>query len=590
MKGEQQVFALDIGTRTIAGLMVQKQEKIYKVIDYEILEHESRVMYDGQIHDIEEVAKSVRTVKERLEKKLHIKLERAAVAAAGRALYTVKSEAEKMTSPFVEVTEADIRDLEADALSRAIKTLHEHNKESGSGSTNYYCVGFSPIKWYLEDEALDNLIGQKGSRISVEIVATFLPRTVVESLMTVLSRCDLGLESLTLEPIAAGDIVVHPSMRKLNIALVDIGAGTSDIAISRDGSIFAYGMVPMAGDEITEKICEEFLLSFDEAERVKRDLLVHEKVSFTDILGNQVELSTDEVLLAIDSVIRELSAKIARKIVELNGKAPAAVMLIGGGSILPNLSDYIAGNLELPKERVGVKGREGLKNIHGCEEFSGPFSVTPIGIAVNSLKGAHLSSYKVYIDEKPINILAQDNPTVLDALLYSGKSSAEIFGRPGLAKTFHLNGKLVIVKGQMPQAATVVMDGRRVDLNTPVQDGAVIKFNPAQDGKMASAKIKDYVTDSDKVFIKINGREFTVEPIAKISGQLASLEDEIPDDAFVTIEPRDMILSDIFNLISFKPESMTGKLTMKINGQDASFTSAVNNNDEIDIYWENMHK
>jgi hypothetical protein len=142
----------------------------------------------------------------------------------------------------------------------------------------------------------------------------------------------------------------------------------------------------------------------------------------------------------------------------------------------------------------------------------------------------------------------------------------------------------------MPQAATVVMDGRRVDLNTPVQDGAVIKFNPAQDGKMASAKIKDYVTDSDKVFIKINGREFTVDPIAKISGQLASLEDEIPDDAFVTIEPRDMILSDIFNLISFKPESMTGKLTMKINGQDASFTSAVNNNDEIDIYWENMHK
>lgn len=112
-----------------------------------------------------------------------------------------------------------------------------------------------------------------------------------------------------------------------------------------------------------------------------------------------MELSTDEVLLAIDSVIRELSAKIARKIVELNGKAPAAVMLIGGGSILPNLSDYIAGNLELPKERVGVKGREGLKNIHGCEEFSGPFSVTPIGIAVNSLKGAHLSSYKVYIDE-----------------------------------------------------------------------------------------------------------------------------------------------------------------------------------------------
>jgi len=586
LKGGQQVFALDIGTRTIAGLYVEKQDKDYKIIDCEVLEHESRVMYDGQIHDVEGVAKSVKLVKERLEKKLGIKFERAAVAAAGRALFTVKAKAEKKTSPFVEITEADIRDLETDALSNAIKTLHEQNREASFH--NYYCVGFSPIKWYLQDEALDNLVGQKGSSISVEIVATFLPRTVVESLLTVLNRCDLGLESLTLEPIAAGDVVVHPSMRKLNIALVDIGAGTSDIAISRDGSIFAYGMVPMAGDEITEKICEEFLLSFDEGERIKRELSICDKVKFTDILGNQLELSADEVLRSIDSAINDLSAKIARKILELNGKAPAAVILIGGGSLMPKLSEYIAGNLELPKERVGVKGREGLRNVHGCEDFSGPFSVTPIGIAVNSLNGAHLSSYKVYINEKPVNILTQDNPTVLDALLYSGRSSAEIFGRPGLAKTFQLNGKLVIAKGQMPTPATIFMNGTVVDLNTPVTDGAVIEFKPAQDGKGATVKIRDYVTDNEKVFLKINGRDFAVDPIAKISGQVASLDDEIPDDAIVTIEPRDMILSDIFNLISFKPESMAGKLTMKINGQVAAFASPIKNNDEIEIYWENI--
>jgi len=586
LKGGQQVFALDIGTRTIAGLYVEKQENTYRIIDYEVLEHESRAMYDGQIHDVEKVAKSVKKVKERLEQKLNIKFAKAAVAAAGRALYTVKAQAEKKTSPFVEITKADIRDLETDALSNAIKTLRE--TKLGDGLNSYYCVGFSPIKWYLQDEALDNLIGQKGSSISVEIVATFLPRTVIESLLTVLNRCDLGLESLTLEPIAAGEVVVQPGIRKLNIALVDIGAGTSDIAISRDGSIFAYGMVPMAGDEITEKICEEFLLSFDEGERIKRELSVCDIVKFTDILGNQVELFTDEVLRSIDSVIKELSAKIARKIFELNGKAPAAVILIGGGSLMPKLSEYIAGNLELPKERVGVKGREALRNVQGCEDFSGPFSVTPIGIAVNSLNGAHLSSYKVYIDGKPINILAQNNPTVLDALLYSGKSSTEIFGRPGLAKTFQLNGRLVIVKGSMPTPATVVMNGKSVTLNSPVEDGAVIEFKPAQDGEGATVRIKDYVTDNDKIFLKINGRDFTVDPIVKISGQLVSLDEEIPDNALVTIEPRDMILSDIFNLISFKPEGMTGKLTIKINGHKAGFTSAIKNNDEVEIYWENI--
>ena len=196
-----------------------------------------------------------------------------------------------------------------------------------------------------------------------------MPRTVVESLLTVLNRCDLGLYSLTLEPIAAGDVVILPSMRKLNIALVDIGAGTSDIAICRDGSIFAYGMVPMAGDEITENICDNFLLTFDEAERIKRELTNHQMVKFTDILGNEKEVSSKEVIDSVNSAVNELSSKIARKIMELNGKAPVAVLCIGGGSLMPGLPEHIAAHLELTKERVGVKGRENLNFVDGNEDF-----------------------------------------------------------------------------------------------------------------------------------------------------------------------------------------------------------------------------
>ena len=76
----------------------------------------------------------------------------------------------------------------------------------------------------------------------------------------------------------------------------------------------------------------------------------------------------------------------------------------------------------------------------------------------------------------------------------------------------------------------------------------------------------------------------------EISGRLVSPEEEIPDDALVNIKPRDKILSDIFNIISFKPEAMAGKLTMKINGLDAGFADPLKNNDEIDIYWENIPK
>ena len=90
----------------------------------------------------------------------------------------------------------------------------------------------------------------------------------------------LTVENLTLEPIAAINVVVPEDIRLLNIALVDIGAGTSDIAISKDGSIIAYDMVTTAGDEITEAIMQKCLCNFENAEKISDTL--------TDFLVNGV--------------------------------------------------------------------------------------------------------------------------------------------------------------------------------------------------------------------------------------------------------------------------------------------------------------
>lgn len=586
MKMGQEVFAVDIGTRTIVGLVVRKEGRGFSILAQEVVEHESRAMYDGQIHDVEAVARNVRRVKESLEKKLGHRLEKVAVAAAGRALLTVEAAARKETSPYVEITGDDIRSLEVDALANAVKALS--SKNSSGTFENYHCVGYSVIKWFLEDDPLDNLLGQKGRSISVKIVATFLPRVVVESLITVLKRCDLELYSITLEPIAASSVVVLPNMRKLNIALVDIGAGTSDIALSRDGSIFAYGMVPMAGDEITEKICETFLLDFDEGERVKRELLTKDRIQFRDILGQEHEIPSADVLEAIKPAVFQLSSEIARKIVELNGKTPAAVLCVGGGSLMPGLTEYIAANLELPKERVGIRDRESINFVKGGEGLSGPFAVTPIGIAVNALEGTNLSFIKVHVNEKLINILGQQKPTVLNALLHGGIAPADIFGRPGMALTFKLNGELKIVKGRLPRPAVITMNGEQVGLNAEVADNAVIKFEPACSGEDARAKIRDFLGDEDKMCIKINGREFSVDPHITMNDSPASPDDDIVDDAEIIVKKRELILSDIFNIISFKPEGMTGKLVMKINGLDAGFTSPVKSGDEVEIYWKNM--
>lgn len=586
MKIGQEVFALDIGTRTVVGVMVRKQEKGYEILSSKVLEHTGRAMYDGQIHDVEAVAESVRQIKESVENILGRKLQKAAVAAAGRALYTVEAVARRKTSPFVEITRQDIDSLQADALANAIKSLS--GKNVSEAFADYHCVGYSIVKWFLEDEELDNLIGQKGRFISVKIVATFLPRSVVESLLTVLKRCGLELFSITLEPIAAGSVVILPGMKKLNIALVDIGAGTSDIAISRDGSIFAYGMVPLAGDEITEKICETYLLDFNEGERVKRELLTEEKICFQDILGQNYELDAKDILETVKTSTYQLSSEIAQKILGLNGRAPAAVICVGGGSLMPGLMECIASQLDLPKERVGIRSRESITFISGQEELSGPFAVTPVGIAVNALEGTTLSFINVKVNDETINILGQDKPTVLKALLHAGFSPALVYGIPGMALTFKIKGEMKVVKGKMAKPAEIMVNGEKAGPDTLISDGDAITFKPAVDGEPGRAKLADFINDEDKIKIIINGRDFTINPDIIMDGKPASPEEDIVDNASITIKTKNIILSDIFNIIDFKPESVSGKLIMKINGCDAGFASAVKNGDHIDVYWENI--
>ena len=84
------VFALDIGTRTVVGILAEKRDDGYKILAMETAEHEKRSMTDGQIEDIEAVAEVIKVVKAALEKKCSIRLKNVCIAAAGRALRTMR--------------------------------------------------------------------------------------------------------------------------------------------------------------------------------------------------------------------------------------------------------------------------------------------------------------------------------------------------------------------------------------------------------------------------------------------------------------------------------------------------------------------
>lgn len=537
---DKYIFALDTGTRSVVGVVMQETIKGLEIIAAEQLEHPSRAMIDGQIHDIEKVAKAIKLVKEKLEAKIGQKLARVAVAAAGRALKTVRLRSESDSAEFKEIQQDDILRLELQAVQEAQIRLVEGDsrevnwEESAEDLYNYHCVGYSVVFYELDGFKIGNLQGQKGKQMAVEVIATFLPRVVVDSLFAALHRADLEMTSLTLEPIAASAVVVPPSMRQLNIALVDVGAGTSDIAITDVGSIVGFGMVPMAGDEITERISQHYLLDFNQAESIKRSVRINEEITFCDVLGMEHRISKSELLDAISETVDTLAKQISEKILELNGRTPQAVMCIGGGSLTPMLQDKLAENMGLAKQRVAVRGREAISEVYGAQEMVGPEAVTPIGIAVTAYEHKGLGFARVTVNNLQVRLFEINKSTVADALLGAGINLRRTRPRLGLAQTVAVNGELKIIKGGRGQAAVIKLNGTETTIDTPVKHDDIIEFVPAEDGADAQGFIYDVVPQMMPFVVYVNRKPLTVNHVITMNGERADYNDEIIDNATIT--------------------------------------------------------
>ncbi|WP_035248914.1 cell division FtsA domain-containing protein [Desulfitobacterium hafniense] len=557
----EQVFALDIGTRLVMGLIMEKAPGGYHIIARAQTEHRQRAMYDGQIHDIEEVAQAVQRVKEELEEKIKGNLHYVSVAAAGRALKTAVATAQKSELIPMIWEREDIFALEMEAVQQALREIQAEDE-----IIPYHCVGYSTIESLLEGQNLSSLSGQRGKEAQVKVIATFLPRTVIDGLTRVISKVGLEMRELTLEPIAAGRAAIPPDMRRMNLALVDVGAGTSDIALTKSGSFFAYGMVPMAGDEITERICQHFLVDFQTGEKIKRSLNTKTKVTFTDFLGMKTTVNKEEVLEQIQPVVLELAQKLADEILRLNQGNPHAIILIGGGSQTPLLAEVLSDLLELPRNRVGIQVRERIQGVSGEKSLKGPDAITPIGIGISTIEGEGLQYFSVHVNDLTVQIFELQLATVSDALLAAGITPRLLVGRPGSALTVELNGDIKVSKGQFSKPAQFFLNGEEVKLDHELKPGDKIQFIPAQDGENAQATFADLVPAIPEKKIKVNGESVVFTAQIFCNGRPVTRDGDVPDGAKITVF-QNQTLKDLLHFLNDKQYSLS-EIRYKINGEE----------------------
>lgn len=527
------IFSLDIGTKTVLGIVAICENNRFKILASEIVEHEQRYMYDGQIHDIEGVSLAVKKVKQKLEDKLGIKLERVAIAAAGRALKTYRVKVDREIDITMEIDNRLVDSLEMEGIQKAQKMLEEKRQQN---EAQYYCVGHTVVNYYLDDNFMDSLNGHRGNKIGVDLIATFLPHMVVDSLYTVMNRLELEISNITLEPIAAINVAIKKNLRLLNLALVDIGAGTSDIAISKDGAIVAYGMTSVAGDEITEKLARTYLLDYDTAEKLKKELNQKDSHVFYDVVGIKHELDTKDILDSIEEAIIFLAKSISQAIIENNQRPPSAVFLIGGGSQVPRITDYIAQELELPKERVVVRNVDIIDRVEGLEnKMIGPHSITVIGIASIAAENKKEDFLEVNVNNKKIKLFNSKSMKVSDALVLMGFNPRKLIPKRGKGLTITINGKKEIIKGEIGEPAKIYVNDKLESLECGLKNKDIIKIIEASVGEDASCNIKKIINTDKRVFV--NGKKIKTIRSIKINGDIADEDTKLNDgDSLEIIE------------------------------------------------------
>lgn len=519
VQSQDLIYALDIGTRSVIGLLAKTVEDKVQVLAMEKLLHTHRAMMDGQIEDIAQVAAAVHTVTARLEQQAGCKLERAYVAAAGRALRTEQGHALRELSAPEPITEALIAQLEAAAVAEAEQAI----REEGDSGQQLLLVGYTATQYTLDGYPLATLLGHTGRRLEAQLVATFLPSGVVDSLYAVMRQAGLEVASLTLEPIAALNAAIPADLRLLNLCLVDIGAGTSDIAVCREGSVVGYTMATVAGDEITEALMKEYLVDYATAERMKSQLGETDTLAFTDILGQEQTCTCQQAQSALEPAAQLLAKEIAHQVVNLNGAAPSALFLAGGGSKLAGLREKVADALGMDPRRVSVAGghfkTSAFSDVLSLED---PELTTPLGIAVSSGLGLINDSCQVTLNGTRAKLFRSGDLSAMDLLMMNGYSYFDLLGKTGKPLVLQVDGRRTIYHGQPAKPAQLHINGQEAQPSALVHAGDVVDFVPAQAGADCRLTAAQLAKRLDAAAILVNG----VRP---------DPDQEVPSGAFVVV-------------------------------------------------------
>jgi cell division protein FtsA len=215
-------------------------------------------------------------------------------------------------------------------------------------------------KYRLDDQDnLKNPLGMKGVRLEVDALVIESTTTNIKNISKCLYQTNIEIDDLVLEPLAAAKSVLSKKQKELGVVLIDIGGGTTSLAIYEEGDLVHTMVLPVGAGHITNDIAIGLRTSIDVAEKIKleygsalsREVNKKEGIDLAQI-DSQEEgvVSRHHVAEIIEARLEEIFSMVQKELVSINkaGLLPAGAILVGGGAKMTHIADLAKEVLGLP--------------------------------------------------------------------------------------------------------------------------------------------------------------------------------------------------------------------------------------------------
>src|SRR5712692_954379 len=372
---------LDVGTTKICAIVAEPAARgVLNIIG--VGTAPSRGLRRGIVVNIDSTVEAIKTAVGEAEQMAGVEVSGVYAGVAGGHVRGVNSRGVvPITGKHHEVSEADVeRVIEA---ARAVNLPQDRE-----------IIHVLPQSFVVDDgDGVREPIGMSGVRLEVEVHVVTGAVTSVQNVVRSVNRAGLTVQDIVLEPLASAEAVLSPDEKELGVLLIDIGGGTTDAALFREGAIWHTAILPLGGDHITNDIAVGLRTPTGEAEDLKKRYgcsltsLVREDetIEVPSVGGRKPRQLSRQILSEIvQPRVEEIFTLVARELSKcaLQDAATAGVVVTGGTSIMEGVPELAEQVLDLPARR-GVPGAlGGLADV-----VRSPIYATGVGLAVYGARG-----------------------------------------------------------------------------------------------------------------------------------------------------------------------------------------------------------